>query len=263
MVALRMLLLVAVVLVSRGIVVAETTETGFLNRSVILDGVEYPYQTYVPREYKRSVSWPIILALHGAGERGSDGLLQTEVGLGSAIRRYADRYPALVVFPQSPADRTWQGLGARVALAALDKAMAEFNADTSRVYLTGLSMGGNGSWYLAFHHSDRFAALVVVCGWTSERRGASGASYSAIAPASVPDSFAPVAQRVSRIPIWIFHGDADPRVPVEESRRMASALKAIGADVQYTELPGVGHNSWDPAYAMAELPMWMFKQHRQ
>jgi predicted peptidase len=94
MVASRTLLLVAVVLVGRGIVAAQTTETGFLNRSVILDGGEYPYQTYVPREYKRSVAWPIILALHGAGERGSDGLLQTEVGLVSAIPRHADRYPA-------------------------------------------------------------------------------------------------------------------------------------------------------------------------
>ena len=90
------------------------------------------------------MAWPIILALHGAGERDSDGLLQTDVGLGSAIRRHADRCPALVVFPQSPADGTWQGLGARVALAALDKAMAEFHADASRVYLTGLSMGGIG-----------------------------------------------------------------------------------------------------------------------
>jgi predicted peptidase len=125
-------------------------------------------------------------------------------------------------------------------------------------------MGGNGAWYLAYHHPDRFAALVVICGFVEEFTGAlNKVLYPPIVPASVADPFAAIAQRVSRLPIWIFHGDADPTVPVEVSRRMASALKAIGADVQYTELPGVAHNSWDPAYDRADLAAWLFKQQRR
>jgi len=193
-------------------------------------------------------------------------LLQTDGGLAHAVRQHADRYPAIVVFPQSPPGGTpgFQALGERIALASLDRSMTEFGADPSRVYLTGLSAGGNGAWYLAYHHADRFAALVVVCGFIGEFTGTtSGVRYPAIVPASVADPFAALAQRVSRLPIWIFHGDADPTVPVEVSRRMAAALRAIGANVQYTELPGVGHNAWDPAYDRADLASWLFKQQRR
>ena len=245
---------------------AQTSETGFLNRSVVIDGAEYRYQVYVPREYARTTTWPIILALHGGGSYGRDGLRQTREGLAHAVRQHADRYPAVVVFPQSPPGGTpgFQGLGERIALAALDRSMTEFGADPSRVYLTGLSAGGNGAWYLAYHHGDRFAALVVVCGFVGEFTGTtSGVRYPAIVPASVTDPFAALAQRVSRLPIWIFHGDADPTVPVEESRRMTAALTAIGANVQYTELPGVGHNAWAPAYDRADLASWLFKQQRR
>jgi len=245
---------------------AQTVETGFLNRSVTVDGAEYRYQVYVPRGFQRSTAWPVILALHGGGEYGDDGLRQTNVGLADAIRRHADRFPAIVVFPQSHADGTpgWHAAGGRAALTAVDTSIAEFSGDRSRVYLTGYSAGGNGSWYLASHYPERFAALVVVCGWISERRGTtSGILYPAIAPASAPDPFAAVAQRISALPIWIFHGDADQTVPVEESRRMAAALEAAGANIQYTELPGVGHNAWDPAYDRADLLTWTLQQRRQ
>jgi len=263
----RILAVIVTVLVASGTEVL-AQETGFLNRSVLIDRAEYRYQVYVPREFSRSTSWPIILALHGGGEFGSDGLMQTSGGLAHAIRQNPDRFPAVVVFPQSPQGGTpgFQAFGERIALAELDQSMKEFNADPSRVYLTGLSMGGNGSWYLAYHHPDRFAAVVVVCGFIGEREGtaarARGVHYPPIVPASVADPYAAIAQRIARLPIWIFHGDADPTVPVEESRRMASALKAIAADVQYTELPGVLHNAWDPAYGRADLFMWLFKQRR-
>jgi predicted peptidase len=244
---------------------ARAVETGFLNRTVSIRGVEFRYQAYVPREFRRSTSWPVILALHGGGEYGNDGLRQTGTGLATAIRRHVERFPAIVLFPQSPADGTpgWHARGGEAALAAVDEAIAEFNGDKSRVYLTGYSAGGNGSWYLASRHSGRFAALVVVCGWISEFRGrASGVLYPALAPAAA-DPYAAVAKMVSRLPVWIFHGEADETVPVEESRRMASALKAIGADVLYTELPGVGHNAWDPAYDRADLLPWLLKQRRR
>ncbi len=113
-------LLLAGLLAGPGAVAAQTIETGFLDRSIVVDGVEYLYQVYVPRGYGPSEAWPVILFLHGAGERGDDGLLQTQVGLGSAIRMNPERWPAIVVFPQVPEGMTWQGSPGRVAMAALD-----------------------------------------------------------------------------------------------------------------------------------------------
>jgi predicted peptidase len=229
----------------------------FLSRSLILDNIEYLYQIYLPPDYGPNPS-PIILALHGGGERGQDGQRQTEVGLGSVLRQNPDRYPSIVLFPQVPMGETWQGLGARVAIAALDQAIAEFNVDLSRVYLTGLSMGGNGTWYLAYRHPERFAAMVVICGWISARQGRSGVGFAAIASGNNP--FASVAARCVGLPIWIFHGDGDLAVSVEESRSMVVALKAVGAKVEYTEFPGVGHRAWDQAYGMVALSDWLFQQ---
>ena len=208
------------------------------------------------------MGWPVILALHGAGGYGSDGVHQTKEGIGPAIRRHPERFPALVVFPQSPANGTpgWQGIGGRIALAALDKTIEEFRGDESRVTLTGLSIGGNGAWYLAYHQPSRFAGLLVVCGFVAERKGT---MYPILYPSLVPGSADPsaaVAQRLARIPTWIFHGDADRTVPVEHSRRMAAALRALGAPVQYTELPGVDHDAWDSAYERPDVARWLLQQ---
>jgi predicted peptidase len=245
---------------------AQKVETGFLNRSLVIDGNEYRYQVYVPREFKTSSKWPVILALHGGAGYGNDGLLQTIGGLADAIRRHPERFPTIVIFPQAHADGTpgWHGAGGRAALATVDKAVTEFSGDPSRIYLTGLSAGGNGSWYLASHYPDRFAALVVVCGFISEFRGTtSHVLYPALVPTSEPDPFAALAKQVAHLPIWVFHGDADPTVPVEQSRKMVAALKAIGANVQYVEFPGVGHDAWNPAYERADLFEWMLKQQRR
>src|SRR5882762_9218208 len=130
---------IAVGLASASIAFPQNVETGFLNRTILLEGTEYRYQVFVPRDFRRSTTWPVILALHGGGEYGNDGLLQTAGGLATAIRQHADRFPAIVVFPQSRADGTpgWQLKGGEAALAAVDKSIAEFNGDRSRVYLTG------------------------------------------------------------------------------------------------------------------------------
>ena len=264
--ALFITALLAIAIGTKGAAFAQPIQTGFLDRSVLVDGVEFRYQVYVPRDFQPSKAWPVIIVLHGGGTYASDGISQTEGGLGSAIRRHPERFPALVVFPPAHPDRTpgWQQKGGEAALAELDKTLAEFNGDPSRVYLTGFSAGGNGAWFLASHHPERFAALVVLCGFISEFKGkTSPVIYPAIAPASAPDQYAYVAKQVSSIPIWIFHGDADQDVPVEESRKMAAALKAIGANVQYTELPGVGHNTWDPVYNRTDLIEWMLKQKRK
>lgn len=257
----KLLLSIVTLIAGQGQLLAQHRETGFLNRSVTIDGTSYRYQVYVPANYDSAVSWPVILSLHGFGERGNDGLAQTLIGLAAAIRRGHDRYPAIVVFPQAPPTpeipvSIWQTADT-IALAALDQTLHEFNADASRVYLTGLSQGGHGTWYVAYHHPERFAALVVVCGWVVEVGGRPGVFVPAPA-----DPYATLAQRIKHLPVWIFHGEADTVIPVEEARRMYNALRALGAKVQYTELAGGNHNAWDPAYLAPELPAWLFAQRR-
>ncbi len=244
---------------------AQKVETGFLDRTVVINKTKYRYQVYVPREFSRSKKWPVIIALHGGGSYGDEGLKQTDGGFARAIRSNPERFPAIVIFPQAHADGTpgWQLEGGQAAMAALDKAIKEFNGDPKRVILTGLSAGGNGAWSLASRYPERFAALVPVCGFIFKFKGlTSGTDYPVLAPADAGDPYAFIAKKVVSLPIWIFHGDADKSVSVEESRKMAAALRAIGANIQYTEFPGVDHNAWDPAYARADLIEWMLKQRR-
>jgi predicted peptidase len=244
---------------------AQKLETGFLDRSVVVNKTEYRYQVFVPRGFTRTKTWPVIVQLHGGGEYGNDGLKHTAGGLASAIRVNPERFSAIVVFPQAHADKTpgWQLEGGQAALAQLDRTIKEFNGDPRRVILTGYSAGGNGTWSIASRYPERFAAIVPICGFVAERKGrTSGVDYPSLAPADAADVHLFVARRVSGIPIWIFHGDADKSVDVEVSRKMAAALRAVGANVQYTELPGIGHNAWDPAYARADLIEWMLKQRR-
>ena len=234
---------------------AAARETGFVDRTVVLDGRPYRYVVYVPAA-RPAGRPPVILALHGAGERGSDGVLQTDVGLGHALRVHADRYPAVVVFPQAPAGTSWLD-NRRLALATLAAASREFRTDPARVYAAGLSMGGNGVWALANDAPRRFAAIVVVCGFAGPFH-----DFPGVVPGGRPNPYAALAKTIAPLPVWIVHGDADPVVPVADSRAMAAELKAAGSDVHYRELAGVGHNAWDDAFADPELPGWLFRQRR-
>lgn len=240
---------------------AQRVETGFLDRTVTMNDRQYRYQVYVPAEYGTDTRWPVILFLHGAGERGSDGLLQTNVGLGPAIRQAPERYPAIVVFPQAPRDSQWVGVPAEMALAALRQTMDEFHTDPDRVYVTGLSMGGHGTWYVAYRHAELFAAVVPICGWVSDFPQFRGSM-----PVVPEDSGPPIpalARRLANMPIWAFHGEMDRVVPVTASREAAEALKAVSADARYTEFLGVDHNSWDAAYGSQEFARWLFAQRRR
>ncbi len=128
----------------------ESAAGAFVERSVTVDGAAYRYQVFVPaRSARGSARAPTILFLHGTGERGNDGDKPTRVGLGPYIRTHADTFPAIAVFPQAPHGRDWNGVAAEIAFAALDAATEEFNGDRNRSYLTGLSMGGYGTWELA------------------------------------------------------------------------------------------------------------------
>jgi predicted peptidase len=231
----------------------------FTRREIVLEGVHYPYQVFRPRSRRQRP--PIILFLHGSGERGDDGEKQVAVGIGPALVRAARTFPAIVVLPQAPRETVWAGAPARAAVAALDATMAEFSADADRVYMTGVSMGGYGTWEIALEHPDRFAALVPICGGLRPLLAAPGIAVTALAgmTGEIHDI---AAAKVAHIPSWIFHGSADKSVPVEESRAMAGALERAGAAVRYTEYRRVGHISWDRAYAEPELWAWLWEQRR-
>jgi predicted peptidase len=241
-------------------------ETGFLDRSVAVDGVQYRYQVYVPRDFDPRKTWPIILTLHGGGDYGSDGMKPTIGTLADAIRLHPDRLPAIVVFAQAHADGTpgWQGQGGRAALKEVDEAIAEFHGDPSRIYLTGASAGGNGAWFLASRHPERFAAVLVICGFVSDFTGRQSHVFYPGLGGQGPDRYAKVAASVKKLPIWVVHGDADQNVSVEESRHMTAELKALGADVHYTELPGADHpGAWRFAYADPAIAEWLITQRRR
>jgi predicted peptidase len=216
----------------------DVVKVGFLDRTYEGPDGKGKYVLFVPHEYKGDKPYPLILFLHGLGESGADGVRQTKVGLGPAVKKNEKSFGFFVLFPQSQ-KRTWQAdsADARRALAILGQVEKEYKIDAKRVYLTGLSMGGYGTWSLAAKHPKRWAAIAPVCGGGNPAK----------------------ADQIKDIPCWCFHGDADRAVPVAKSRDMIAALKKAGAEPKYTEYPGVGHNSWDRAYGTVELFDWLLK----
>lgn len=218
-----------------------------------------PY-VYVPKDWSAAKLWPVVIYLHGSGERGTDPAQPTQHGVGPVVWRAQGSFPAIVIFPQA-APGTYWGMpdnNARV-LAMLDEVMTRYHGDPSRVYLTGNSLGGFGTWFMGALYPDRFAALVPICG------GVRGKAPNPDAPfAAIPDDARPaeLARRVGKLPVWIFHGANDLVVPVRFSRELDAALKSAGGDVRYTEYPDLGHQSWDRAYADPALWAWLFEQHR-
>jgi predicted peptidase len=232
----------------------------FVERSVDVDGSTYRYQVFVPSSAAGGKRPPVILFLHGSGERGSDNHKQVEVGIGSYARAHLSDFPAIVVFPQAPENMEWNQV-TDMAFAQLDAATREFNGDPDRTYLTGLSMGGYGTWDYALRSPKRFAALVPICGGLTHPERP---SMNVDGIAGEADPYATVAGKLRDIPVWIFHGAKDDVVPPEFSRRMDAALKAAGAkDARYTEFPDASHNSWDPAYQHTpDLWPWLFAQRK-
>jgi len=188
-------------------------DTGFLNRHVTVNGVTYKYQVYVPENWNEHTSWPVILFLHGSGERGSEGMDETQIGLPQAIRVHPDRWPFIVVMPQVPfGHRHWTDPDMmQMALAALDQDTKEFHGDRDRTYLTGLSLGGYGVYELARYNPHRFAAIVPVSGGVFWSYKPDRWRESAILPGEY-------ARAIGRTPIWIFHGADDNVVSAKTSR---------------------------------------------
>jgi predicted peptidase len=238
----------------------QARETGFLHRDVEVDSVVYKYQVFVPSSWTPDKKWPVVFFLHGAGERGTDGERQTELGLPARLRSMPE-FPAIVVMPQCHRG-TWWGdpIMEAQAFRALDDAIEEFSGNPEKIVLTGLSMGGYGTWAFGYKYPEKFRALVPVCGGVVANR------RFIVPPAWHPLSrdpanpYAETASKLTAVPVWAFHGADDPVVPVTESRKLTEELRARGGNVRYTEYPGVAHNSWDRAYWEEEILPWMLAQ---
>lgn len=256
--AIRRILLVFVALALTGC----TRRSQFLEREAHLGEHTYKYRVWLPQHYTKLHHWPVVLYLHGSGERGSDNERQVSEGLAPAVERFGERYKAIAIFPQCDSEREWYGEMELMALAELEDVIREFHGDRRRIYLTGVSMGGAGAWYMA-RHNGKFAAVVPVCGEVA--RGAANPFPSDPPPdiariVGAPDPYGMLAEEIGQTPVWAFHGARDEVVPVSESRTMVAALRRAGNSVRYTEVPDAGHNVWDAAYADAGMVHWMLQQ---
>jgi predicted peptidase len=206
-----------------------------------------------PKADAKATKHPLLVLLHGAGERGDDNEAQLKWGKEYMIS--AAKAGCYVIAPQCPKEQTWAAFRLpadgsepkqtepnKLVIELVAAAQKEFaDIDSSRLYLTGLSMGGYGTWDIIQRQPDTFAAAIPICGGGNTAK----------------------AERMKSTPIWAFHGDKDQAVPVDLSRKMVDAVKKAGGTVKYTEYPGVDHNSWSKAYADPELLKWMLEQRRE
>jgi predicted peptidase len=247
-------LLLAGMLVLPGLSMAAgpTWPTGFLFRT--LPGEHgMPYVVYVPRAYDPARRWPLILFLHGSGECGTDGSRPLAQGLPRELVWNPDRWPFVVLIPQKPTqDAEWERYDLAI-MTMLAETRRELNVDPDRIILTGLSQGGHGAWVLGARHAELWAAVVPVCGYAAARSAPAGAFTG---------SAGELARGLVHTPVWAFHGEADDVVPVAETRALVAALDTNGAHPRITIYPGVGHGSWERAYAEPELPGWLLAQRR-
>ncbi|HUT32908.1 MAG TPA: prolyl oligopeptidase family serine peptidase [Planctomycetota bacterium] len=224
------------------------------------DGGKLLYRLLRPKGYDPNKTYPLVLVLHGAGGRGGDnwGQIKDQPApfLALAGDAVQDKHPCIVVAPQCPGGKQWVnwpwGKGSysqdkvpisaelKRVLEALAQLRTEFQVDARRVYVTGMSMGGYGTWDIIAREPKLFAAAMPVCGAGDPSR----------------------APSIAKMAVWAFHGDKDGVVPVSGSREMVEALKKAGGKPRYNEFPGVGHASWGPAYATERLWEWLFAQKR-
>ncbi|NWF89897.1 MAG: prolyl oligopeptidase family serine peptidase [Ignavibacteriaceae bacterium] len=192
------------------------------------------YLLYLPKDYEKvNDEFPLVLFLHGAGERGTDVEKVKVHGLPRLINEGKD-FPFIVVSPQCPEDMFWN---TDLLTALLDEIEDNYRVDKNRIYVTGLSMGGHGTWSLAIAQPHRFAAIAPVCGWSNPT----------------------MACTIKHVPIWVFHGAKDNVVPLSASEQMVEKLKSCNADVKFTIYPEANHDSWTETYNNDELYSWLLQ----
>jgi len=198
--------------------------------------VQLRYLVYLPKKYKQAEPAPLLLFLHGSGESGDDLELVKIHGPPKLIAAGKD-FPLIVVSPQCPKGKMWEPIE---LMALLDEIERLYKVDQNRVYVTGLSMGGFGTWRLAAYAPDRFAAIAPICG--------GGETHW--------------VRKLRTVPVWAFHGAKDSGVPVERSQTMIDALKKAGANPKLTIYPDAEHDSWTQTYENPELYQWLLEQKR-
>ena len=199
--------------------------------------VKMDYLLYLPKDYDAKDAWPLLLFLHGAGERGEDLELVKKHGPPKLISEGQD-FPFIVVSPQCLKDRWWEPIE---LIALLDELVQKYNVDEDRIYLTGLSMGGFGTWRLAAFAPDRFAAIAPICG--------GGETHW--------------AKYIAPLPVWAFHGAKDKGVPLERSEAMIEAIKKQGGHPKLTVYPEAEHDSWTETYNNPKFYEWLLEQKRK
>jgi predicted peptidase len=210
--------------------------------------LEIAYLLFLPRNYdaKSRKRWPLILFLHGAGERGTDIWKVAKHGPPKHTNENPS-FPFIVVSPQCPEGQVWSNYN---LLELMNGIISRYRVDPGRVYLTGLSMGGYGTWRLGLTHPEKFAAIAPVCG---------GGEMITVALSSSGKR-----SSLRSLAVWAFHGAEDPVVPVTESQRMADAVKKAGVqEVKLTIYPGIGHDSWTQTYENPRLYEWLLKHKRK
>lgn len=195
------------------------------------------YLLYLPPDYDTRAQWPLLLFLHGSGERGNDLERVKKHGPPKRIAQ-GHHFPFIVVSPQVPENQRWSS--ERLALV-LDEVQRRYNVDPDRVYVTGLSMGGYGTWDLAMDFPDRFAAIAPICGGGDTWRACS----------------------IRHVPTWVFHGAKDEVVPVERSEELIAVLQGCNGDVRSTIYLEAGHDAWTETYDNPELYEWLLAQRRR
>lgn len=196
------------------------------------------YLLHLPKDYDQTSNqqWPLILFLHGRGESGSDLDRVKREGIPKEIEEGGE-FPFIIVSPQCSEDSYWTK-ELEPLQRLLSEVQANYNVDQSRIYLTGLSMGGFGSWHLAARSPETFAAIAPVCGGGEIEK----------------------AEAIKDIPAWVFHGDQDDIVPIQRSAEMVEVIKKHGGDIHFSVYEGVGHDSWTETYRNPKLYEW-FLQH--
>lgn len=231
-------------------------KTVFEARTYENNGFTLPYRLYIPKNYDCGERYPLLVFLHGAGERGSDNESQLKIAIQKMFNDPdSPVYDAIVLAPQCPEGDQWvmtpwangnyriadvpESRELECVCAIMDEIREYYNVDDDRIYITGLSMGGFGSWDLLARHGARFAAGMPIC-------GGGDPSY---------------AKLLKRIPIRTFHGSADSAVPVDGTRAMFAAIRRAGGEtIDYTEFDGMGHNVWDTVYNEQDNIRWLFSQ---
>lgn len=216
------------------------------------EGNELPYRLLTPERLEAAKRYPLVLFLHGAGERGTDNEAQLKHGVPEFLQPAVRwKYPCFLAAPQCPSGQWWTDWSERqqaelpteplrMAIELLNRLERDYSIDAARIYVTGLSMGGFGTWDLLWRLPQKFAAAVPIC----------GGGHVADAP------------RIAHVPVWAFHGALDDVVSVSYSRTMIDVLRRAGGQPRYTEYPDVGHDSWTPAYRAPGLFDWLFAQRR-